>query len=440
VQDREQERISAIIFDSISDGCFTTDRECRITSFNRTAERISGFSRQEAIGSFCFDIFRTELCNQRCALRTTLANGDQVANVRVTIITRDGRKLPISVTTSILRDGDGMAIGAVEFFRDLSEIENLERRILRHTGVGNMVSANEQMQQILALLPDVAVSECSVLIQGPSGTGKELVAQALHNLSPRRKGPFIKLNCGALPENLLESELFGYERGAFTDAKRAKPGHFQMAHGGTLLLDEIGEMPLPLQVKLFRVLSSGEFSPLGSVEVHKVDARILACTNRNLEEMIAAGEFREELFYRVNVVNVSIPALKERPEDIPLLTDHFVSKFRERRGKNIVRVSPEVIALLRRYDFPGNVRELENAIEHAFVMCRGEEILVEHLPTKIQASVRMSGRPAVTERSERAIIEESLTRNSWNRQLAARELGMHRSTLWRKIRQYRLDR
>jgi len=438
-QDKERRRISAIIFDSISDGVFTTDRECRITSFNRAAERISGFSREEAIGSFCFDIFRTELCNQRCALRATLANGEQVANVRVTIITRDGRKRPISVTTSILRDADGMALGAVEFFRDLSELENLEQRIQRATGVENMVSANEQMQKVLALLPDVAVSECSVLIEGGSGTGKELIAQALHNLSPRRKGPFIKLNCGALPENLLESELFGYEKGAFTDAKRNKPGHFQMAHGGTLLLDEIGEMPLALQVKLFRVLSSGEFSPLGSVKVQKVDTRILACTNRNLEEMIEAGTFREELFYRVNVVSVHLPDLKDRPEDIPLLTDHFISKFRKRRGKSIARVSPEVIALLRRYDFPGNVRELENAIEHAFVMCRGDQIEMEHLPVKIQTSARDSRRPPMAERSERAIIEESLERNNWNRQAAARELGMHRSTLWRKVRQYGLD-
>jgi PAS domain S-box-containing protein len=438
-QERERERISAIIFDSISDGVFTTDRECRITSFNRAAERISGFSREQAIGSFCFDIFRTQLCNQRCALRTTLTNGEHVANVRVSIITRDGRKLPISVTTSILRDADGRVIGAVEFFRDLSELEHLEQRIQRYTGIGNMVSANEEMQRILALLPDVAVSECSVLIQGPSGTGKELIAQALHNLSPRRKGPFIKLNCGALPENLLESELFGYEKGAFTDAKQSKPGHFQMAHGGTLLLDEIGEMPLSLQVKLFRVLSSGEFSPLGSVKVHKVDARVVACTNRHLEDMIEEGSFREELFYRVNVVNVSLPALKDRPEDIPLLTDYFVTKFRERRGKSITRVSPEVVSLLRRYEFPGNVRELENAIEHAFVMCRSEQIEIEHLPQKIQDSAHSPRRSAVTEKSERAIIEESLERNNWNRQTTARELDMHRSTLWRKIRQYGLE-
>jgi PAS domain S-box-containing protein len=435
----DQDRIASIIFDSIGEGVFTTDGNCRITSFNRAAEKISGFRRAEAIGKFCFDIFRTELCSERCALRTTLESDEEVRNVRVSIITRDGRKVPISVSTSVLRGEDGAHIGAVEFFRDISEVEHLERRIKHITGVGNLVSANEQMQRIFALLPDIAKSECSVLIQGPSGTGKELIAQALHDLSPRGRGPFVKINCGALPENLLESELFGYERGAFTDARRSKPGQFRIAHSGTLLLDEIGEMPVPLQVKLFRVLSSGEFSPLGSVEVQKVDTRIIACTNRNLEQMIEEGLFREELFYRVNVVNICLPALRERPEDIPLLVDHFVARFREKRGKDITGVSRDVLALLRSYDFPGNVRELENAIEHAFVICRGDLIEREHLPQRIAQFVKLASGTGIREQSEKAIIREALVRNRGNRQATSVELGMHRSTLWRKLRQYGLD-
>jgi PAS domain S-box-containing protein len=437
--DPDQERIASIIFDSVAEGVFTTDEECRITSLNRAAERITGFSRKEAIGRYCFDIFRTELCHERCALRSTLENGETARSDRITIITRDGRKVPIRVRTSILRDDDGEVLGAVEFFRDRSEVEALRRRLRRASGAAGLVSANEEMQRIFELLPDVAESECPVLIQGASGTGKELVAQALHDLSPRRRKPFVKLNCGALPGHLLESELFGYERGAFTDAKRAKPGHFQMAHGGTLLLDEIGEMPMPLQVKLFRILSSGEFSPLGSVKVHKVDARIIACTNRDVERMIHDGEFREELYYRVNVVNLQIPALKDRPEDIPLLVEHFIGRFGEKRGKEITGVDADVLALLRRYEFPGNVRELENAIEHAFVMCRGDTIRVEHLPRKIAKAAQEAGPARIQERSERAVIREALARHGGNRQETARELGMHRTTLWRKLQQYGLD-
>ena len=435
--DLDQRRIAALIFDTIDEGVFTTDRECRVTSFNAAAERISGFSRDQAVGQYCFDIFRTELCHQRCALRSTLMNGEGIEDVRVSIITRDGRKVPIQVSTTILRDEEGDAIGAVEFFRDISELENLERRIRRITGTGNLVSANDEMQRIFSLLPEVAESECSVLIQGPSGCGKELIAQALHDLSPRKKGPFVKLNCGALPENLLESELFGHEQGAFTDAKRAKPGHFQAANGGTLLLDEIGEMPLSLQVKLFRVLSSGEYSPLGSVKVHRADARIIAVTNRDLESMIEEGQFREELYYRINVVMIRLPALRDRPEDIPLLVDHFVGRFREKRGKRILGVSDDVLIRLRRYDWPGNVRELENAIEHAFVMCACDTIETHHLPEKV-LSGRTNGHAAPAGRSERAVLKEALDRNRGNRQATARELGMHRSTLWRKLNRYGL--
>jgi PAS domain S-box-containing protein len=436
--DAEQTRIAALIFDSIAEGVFTTDRECRITTFNAAAERISGFTREEAVGQYCFDVFRTELCHERCALCTTLLNGEKIHNVRVTILTRDGRKVPIVVSTTLLCDEAGKIEGAVEFFRDVSEIEDLERRIQRIVGVESLVSANTEMQRIFSLLPEIAESECNVLVQGPSGSGKELVAQALHNLSPRRKGPFVKLNCGALPENLLESELFGYERGAFTDAKQSKPGHFQMAHGGTLLLDEIGEMPVALQVKLFRVLSSGEFSPLGSVKVHQVDTRVLAVTNRDLEAMIQAGTFREELYYRINVVRIVVPGLRQRPEDIPLLVESFVARFRERRGKRITGVSDEVLQILRRYDWPGNVRELENAIEHAFVMCRGNVIEAAHLPANIVA-VRTAAEPVRDERTEAAIIRESLARNQGNRNATARELGVHRSTLWRKLRVHHLE-
>ncbi len=436
----EQRDISAIIFDSISEGVFTTDHDCRITSFNSAAETISGFSREEAIGKYCFDIFRTDLCQTRCALRNTLENGKPVSNVRVTIITREGRKVPISVSTTVLRDEARRCIGAVEFFRDLSEIEGLQDKVFKLNRFEDLVSCNERMQRIFKLLPEIAESECNVLIQGPSGSGKELLAQALHNLSPRKHKSYIRINCAALPETLLESELFGYVRGAFTDAKRDKPGMFYMAQGGTLLLDEIGDMPLALQVKLLRVLNNGEYQPLGSTRMLQTDARIITSSNQDIKRMVEQGVFREDLFYRINVINIQIPPLCERLEDLPLLIEHFIQQFRTKRKKDIRGVSNEVLRLLRRYDFPGNVRELENAVEHAFVICRGNIIEPEHLPERILEAVRSieerSGQPSYGQSSEESIIREALVRNRGNRRKTADELNMHRSTLWRKMEKY----
>ncbi|MBI4831142.1 MAG: sigma 54-interacting transcriptional regulator [Candidatus Lindowbacteria bacterium] len=415
----DQKDISAIIFDSISEGVFTTDHDCRITSFNRAAEKISGFSREEAIGKYCFDIFRTDLCQTQCALRNTLENGKSVSNVRVTIITRDGRKTPISVSTTLLRDDSKQCIGAVEFFRDLSEIENLQDKVSRLNRIENLVSNNDKMQHIIKLLPEIAESECSVLIQGPSGSGKELLAQAIHNLSPRKHNPYIRINCAALPETLLESELFGYARGAFTDAKRDKPGMFFLAQGGTLLLDEIGDMPLALQVKLLRVLNNGEYQPLGSTRMLQADARIITSSNREIKQMVEQGTFREDLYYRINVINIQIPPLRERLEDLPLLIEHFVQKFRDKRKKDIREFSVEALRLLRNYDFPGNVRELENAIEHAFVICRDHVIQVNHLPERLLEAVQSGVMPSAPANygssSEESIIREALARHRGNR-------------------------
>ena len=433
-----REKITDIIFRSISDGVFTVDKNCVITSFNRAAEKITGFAAREAVGKHCFDVFRTEVCHKSCALKDTLKTADPVNNARVTIITKDEREVPIEVTTTLLRNGDESVVGAVEFFRDISEIEHLRESLDRKRGLDDIVSVNRRMQQLIALLPDVAEAECNVLLGGPSGCGKELVAQVIHNLSPRRYGPYIKINCAALPAQLLESELFGYEKGAFTDAKRSKPGQFGLARGGTLLLDEISEMDPSLQVKLLRVLNNGEYQPLGSTKTLRTNARIIAATNADLKAEIAKGRFREDLYYRINVVGVQIPALRDRPEDIPLLVNHFLRVFQSKRRKAITRVSPNALAALRKYAFPGNVRELENAIEHAFVMCHGEEIKLEHLPVQVVTQSEMSTTITYNGNGERAVIEEALRRHRGNRTRAAEELGMHRSTLWRKLKTYGL--
>jgi len=434
-----RDKIPGIIFNSISDGVFTVDRDRIITSFNKAAEHITGFTAQEAIGQHCFDIFRTEVCHKRCALRDTLKQHEPVENARVTIITKEGCEIPISVTTAVLRDDAEEIFGAVEFFRDLTEVEALRQQLDQHKSLQKVVSNSPRMSRLTEMLPNIADSDCSVLIRGPSGSGKELVAHAIHELSPRRYGPFIRINCAALPATLLESELFGYAKGAFTDAKRDKPGQFCLANGGTLLLDEIGEMDISLQVKLLRVLNNGEYQPLGSVKSLRTDARILAATNADLKASIAAGTFREDLFFRINVVALDLPPLRERSEDLPLLVEHFLQKIGRRTRKPIKRVSPRALALLRKYPFPGNVRELENAIEHAFVMCSKDEIRVRHLPQDIVEAANGANGITSDARNEEEVIREALQRHLGNRNRVAEELGVHRSTLWRKIKEYRID-
>ncbi len=437
-----EKEISKIIFESITDGVFTVDKECRITSFNSAAEMLTGFSKNEAIGKFCFDIFHSDICQTRCALRNTLHYGNAVYNTRVQIITKDGRKVPISVSTTLLLDNQKSCIGGVEFFKDLSEIEDLQKELRQVKQVGNLVSCNVQMQKIFSMLPQIAESECNVLIQGSSGSGKELIAEAIHKLSPRKDKKYIRINCAALPETLLESELFGYSKGAFTDAKQDKPGLFLVAQGGTILLDEIGEMPVSLQSKLLRVLNNGEFQPLGSTRTLRTDARIISSTNCNIEEKIVNGLFREDLYYRINVINVDVPPLKDRIADVPLLVDHFMKRFQKKRRRTLNGISDEALQLLRKYNYPGNVRELENAIEHAFVMCNTGVIEIEHLPRKIARYVNENESCPhcgnYPKDSEEAIICETLDRNKGNKSRSARELGIDRTTLWRKIKRYNI--
>ena len=433
------EELSKVIFNSISDGIFTTDKNCKITSFNKAAEKITGFSATEAINKHCFDIFRTDICNKRCALKDTLKTEEPIENIRVTIISRNGIEIPISVTTTLLRDKNNAVIGAVELFRDISELEHLRERINKKRTLDEIISMNQNMQQIISLLPNIAESDCNVLIQGPSGSGKELFAQVLHNLSSRKYGPYIKINCAALPAPLLESELFGYEKGAFTDAKRDKPGQFCLANGGTLLLDEISEMDISLQVKLLRVLNNGEYRPLGSSKILYSDARIIAATNADLKLEIERNRFREDLYYRINVMNIKIPPLKDRPEDIPLLVNHFLRFFKKKNKNTVEKISPEALGILMKYSFPGNVRELENAIQHTFVMCKNGIILPEHLPETILEENVISKVIPNHLTNEKELIIETLRRNNGRKSKAAFELGMHRSTLWRKIKELHVN-
>ena len=429
------------ILNSIADGVFTIDCDNMITFFNRAAEKITGISREEAVGQKCFDVFRANICQTACALHRSIESGEETINLHVNILNSEGRTLPISVSTSVLRDENGEIVGGVETFRDLSAIEMLRNEIQSRYTTSGIISKNREIHSMLGILPDIATSDSTVLIEGPSGSGKELFARAIHNLS-ERKGKFIALNCAAMPDTLLESELFGYVKGAFTEAKKDKPGRFALAEGGTLLLDEIGDISTALQVKLLRVIQEKEYEPLGAIAPVKADVRIIAATNRTLVNLVSQGTFRQDLFYRLNVVKLSVPPLCDRREDIPLLIEHFIRKFNAMRNKDIEDVSEDALDILMRYDYPGNVRELENFIEYAFVLCHRNIIEVHHLPRELQ-DASPGGDTLKTEpthpplmQAEASTILESLRMHGGSRVKAAAHLGINKTTLWRKMKKY----
>jgi PAS domain S-box-containing protein len=426
------------ILESISDGVFTVDSQWRISSFNRAAEEITGIPRKEAMGRLCSEVFRSSMCEAGCALRETLKTGKPIIGKSGYVIDADGNRIPISVSTAVLRDMEGHVIGGAETFRDLSEVEALRRELDGRVRVGDLVSHSPIMQKVFDVLPAIAASPSTVLILGETGTGKELVARTIHALSPRNRGPFIAVNCAALPDTLLESELFGYRAGAFTGATKNKPGRFALAKGGTLFLDEIGEVSPALQVRLLRVLQDRTYEPLGTIRSETADARIVVATNRDLVEQVRRGVFREDLYYRVNVVRVELPPLRRRKEDIPLLVEQFINRFDRLQGRFIQGIATEALSLLMAHDWPGNVRELENVIERAFILCREELIGIEHLPESltIHHGPKASGTDIRTAREllEGQTILKALQKNAYNRLAAARELGIHKSTLFRKMK------
>lgn len=439
---REEQQIN-IILNSIADGVFTIDLDKDITSFNRAAERITGLSADEAIGQKCFDVFHSNICQNNCALERTLRTGKEIIDLPVNIIDSEGRNIPISVSTAVLKDEKGEIIGGVETFRDLSVLEEMRKEIQGQYTFQDIISKNHEIHNILKVLPDIAESGSTVLIQGPSGSGKELFARAIHNFSAHKAGPYVAVNCGAIPDNLLESELFGYQQGAFTDAKRDKPGRFALAKGGSLFLDEIGDISIALQVKLLRVLQEGEYEPLGSTKSHKANTRIIVATNKNLKELMVSGRFRDDLYYRLNVIKIELPPLSKRKEDIPLLVEHFISNLNIKMKRKISGVSPEAMKSLMSYEYPGNIRELENIIEHGFVLCRGSIIKPDHLPDDLTKIVNKKSTfeelsQLTLRQTEEQAIKKALEKHRSHRGRTAAELDIDKSTLWRKMKKFEI--
>jgi len=423
------------IFNSVADGIIAVDLELRVSNLNEAAQVMIGYTRQQAVGEACADVFGAQDADGLCALFGQRREAD---GIEVVVVDRQGRRHHLTVSTRVLRDEGGEQRGVVAILRDNTELEVLRHQLEKRGRFFEMVGKDHRMREVYQLVDDLADSDATVLVLGASGTGKELVAAAVHQSSHRSDGPFVKVNCSALSENLLESELFGHVRGAFTGAVRDKVGRFERAHGGTIFLDEIGDISPGVQLKLLRVLQEREIERVGSSETIAVDVRVIAATNRDLRALIAEGRFREDLFYRLHVMPIELPSLRERKEDIPLLVQHFIAIHNARTGRQIEAIDPAAMTLLLDHEWPGNVRELENAIEHAFIKCRGQVLLPECLPTHLHHEhVTAMPRPTST-RPEREQVAEVLEQCHWNRSEAADKLGMHRTTLWRKMKEWGL--
>lgn len=435
----EQKNRLDAIFNSNIEGTFTINNDWEITSFNKSAENITGYKKTEAIGKKCWTIFNSNICRNGCHMETTMQKGKPTIGNEVEILNKNNRKLPIKVNSAILVNNKKQIIGAVETFIDISEIKNLTSHLADTYKYENIVGKSKELQQVIHVLESVSQTNTTVLITGESGTGKELVARAIHLNSPRKNAPFIAVNCSAFAETLIESELFGHEAGAFTGASKTKTGRFELAQNGTLFLDEIGDLSLTVQTKLLRVIETLEFERVGGNKTIKMNTRIIAATNKDLNQEIREGRFRADLFYRINVINIHLPPLRERRDDLPILINHFITIFNRKFSKNITSVSPEAYDILSEYPFPGNIRELENIIEHCFILCNRESICVDSLPKRLrEKSADYNKNEDVSnlqklELVERGTIIAILKKHNGNRRKAAKELSINPSTLWRKM-------
>ncbi len=436
----KDDRFEAVV-NSISDGVFAIDEDWRITCFNAAAERSLGVRREDALGRPCSEVFRSNICAEACALRYTMETGNPIVNLAIQLQDAAGRRVPVTVSTALLRDRDGKVVGGVETFRDLNLVRALLTDVERLTGGGPIITVDARVKKLLEIVPTIAQSESTVLIEGETGTGKGLLARVIHDASSRAAGPLVTVNCGALPETLLESELFGYRKGAFTGADMDRTGRVEAAEGGTLFLDEIGDLPVVVQVKLLRLLQDKRYEPLGQVDSRFADVRIITATNQNLTKMVDAGTFRQDLYYRINVIRLEMPPLRERKADIPALADAFLRRLSTVRSKFVERISRAALKRLMEHSYPGNVRELENILEHGYVLCDGRVIEEHDLPDWFLEHQRSAaGDPdASLEDLEVDFIRAVLERNRWNRTAAARELGIHRTTLHRKIRRLAIE-
>jgi len=443
-----EEQSLKIVLDNLDVGIFTTDRSGHITFFNTGAEKISGYHRRDILGEPCILLFEGEGCREIQLLRDTMVDGISRSSRRGNMLTRDGVMIPIRASYMALHNEKGTVVGGLATFHDQTLVHQLKQAIKDRYTFHDMIGKSPTMQRIFEMIQVVANTDATILIEGATGTGKDLLAKVIHSASHRSAKPFVKVNCAAIPDNLLESEMFGYVKGAFTGADKDKTGRFQEAEDGTIFLDEIGDLPLALQAKLLRVLEDKEFYRLGSHRTVKVNVRILSASNRNLKNLVAKRLFREDLYYRLNVFRIELPELKKRRIDLPILIGHILRRLCATRSVRLPELSEKVMEILLNYHYPGNVRELENILEHAVIICQGQRIQPRHLPEYIQMRPFSKEAAALSDvhlpdpgaEREREKIIALLQQNNWHRTKTARTLGMDRTTLWRKIKKYGIER
>ncbi len=424
----EKENLERIL-DNLSEGIIAHDKERRILFFNRAAEEITGFSRMDILGKDCREAFGSPFCGDRCSFKDGPPEDLDHAIYPLNIFTRNGKLRRIEMRVTGMHDYDGVFVGVLASFRDLTELVGLRLQIgeLKHFGI---VGEDPKILQIFREIQDLAVNDYPVCITGETGTGKELVANAIHDQGLRADKPFVPVNCGALPEGLLESELFGHAKGAFTGAVRDKKGRFEITDGGTLFLDEIAELPKAVQAKLLRVLQEGTFERVGGEAQISVDVRLITATNRNLKREVKKGTFRDDLYYRINVVPIHMPPLRERKGDIPLLVNHFLDQAGE-QDQESPGFSKEAMALMEDYAWPGNVRELQSAVRFALVKGKGQMIQPEHLPLELKDWGKRQNRRSSRKKLDTEQVRIALNQTDGNKAKAARILGVGRATLYR---------
>ena len=441
------------ITDIMNDGLIMIGTDGTVVTVNQAFEQLTGYTSDEIIGRPC-TFLKCDACEIELKRKDggwcTLFDSRQKLKRRCLIMKKDGTYLPVIKNASLLENDQGILLGAVETLMDISELDRLDheidvltRQIDTDGGFHGIIGKTPSIQKVFDVVQKAAQSDAPVIVYGESGTGKELVAHAIHVLGRRKDGPFVQLNCVALNEALLESELFGHIKGAFTGAIRHRMGRFEAANGGDIFLDEIGDVPLSIQVKLLRVLETKRFERVGDQQSISADVRIITATNKNLEEMIANKEFREDLFFRINVIPIYIPPLRSRKEDIPLLVNAFIRRLQTRTGKDITGLTPEAMKRFMAYQWPGNVRELKSALEYAFVIAEKGLIDPDHLPMQIAENKSIEGVNAVLynhkDSAEKDALIEALRQTRGNQSKAARILGVNRVTVWNRMKKYGID-